>query len=106
MKELSADRQNYLTRLIVDELLKNNLALDASSKDLVFHAVKKALSLFAEEWVEVDLRAREKVSGIKRDIVPGGSEWEVLYSRFVEELFQKKSVLFMKDAPGRGLKKS
>ena len=101
MKELSADRQSYLTRLIVDELLKNQWVSDASSKDLVFHAVKKGLSLFVSEWEEIDRKAREKVSGIKRDIVPGGSEWEVLYGRFVEELFQKKSVLFVKDAPPR-----
>ena len=106
MKELSADRQSYLTRLIVDELLKNRLVSDTLSKDLVFYAVKKGLSLFVLEWAETDRRAREKVSGIKRDIVPGGSEWEVLYGRFVEELFQKKSVLFVKDGPSAPLKKS
>lgn len=97
MKELSPDRQSYLTRLIVDDLLKRQAASDSSSGDLVFKAVKKGLSLFVTEWREVDQLAQKKISGIKRNVVPGSSEWEVLYNQYIEELFQKKSVLFVKD---------
>ncbi|MCY4512506.1 MAG: DUF507 family protein [Bdellovibrionales bacterium] len=97
MKELSPDRQSYLTRLIVDELLKSQAVSDSSSGDMVFKAVKKALSLFVTEWREVDQLAQKKISGIKRNVVPGSSEWEVLYSQYIEELFQKKSFLFVKD---------
>ena len=97
MKELSADRQSYLTRLIVDDLLKNQSVSDTTSGDLVFQIVKKGISLFVKEWSEIDQQAQKKISGIKRNIVPGSSEWEVLYSQYVEELFQKKSFLFVKD---------
>ena len=97
MKELSADRQSYLTRLIVDDLLKNKSVSDTTSGDLIFQIVKKGISLFVKEWSEIDQQAQKKISGIKRNIVPGSSEWEVLYSQYVEELFQKKSFLFVKD---------
>ena len=97
MKELSEDRQSCLTRLIVDDLLKNQSVSAASSTDFVFQVVKKGVSLFVREWREIDQQALEKISRIKRNIVPGSSEWEVLYNQYIEELFQKKSVLFVKD---------
>ena len=97
MKELSADRQNCLTRLIVDDLLKNQSVSTDSSTDLVFQAVKKGVSLFVREWGEIDQAAQKKISSIKRNIIPGSSEWEVLYNQYIEELFQKKSILFVKD---------
>ena len=97
MRELSDDRQSCLTRIIVDDLLKKQSVSPLSSTDLVFQAVKKGVSRFVREWKEIDQQARNKISGIKRNIVPGSSEWEVLYNQYIEELFQKKSVLFVKD---------
>ena len=97
MKELSPDRQSYLAQLIVDDLLKNHLISDSSSRDLVFKKVKTGVSLFAEEWKEVNQAAEQKISNLKRNVVPGSSEWETLYGQYIEELFQKKSVLFTKE---------
>lgn len=97
MKELSPDRQSYLTRLIVNELLNSRAVSETGSKDLVFQSVKKGITLFVKEWQEIDQLAQQKISGIKRNIVPGSSEWEVLYNQYIEELFQKKSILFTKE---------
>ena len=97
MKELSPDRQSYLAQLIVDDLLKTLLISDSSSRDLIFQKVKAGISLFAEEWKEVNRSAEQKISNLKRNVVPGSAEWETLYGQYIEELFQKKSVLFTKE---------
>jgi hypothetical protein len=46
------------------------------------------------EWLEkgdlVDLAVRKKIASLKRGVVEGGSEWQVLYRRYREEELRKK----------------
>ena len=93
--KLSPDRQNHLANKILEELSKKNL-ISSPSREVLFSAVKKALSFFVKEWEEMDEDISYKIRSIKRGIHPGSSEWDVLYSRFFEEIFRKKSRLFVK----------
>ena len=92
---LSPDRQNHLANVIVRDLMETNY-VSVASRDILFSAVKKAFSEFVREWEEMDKEISYKISSIKRGIHPGSSEWEALYSRFFEEIFRKKSRLFVK----------
>ena len=93
--KFSADRQGYLARIITEDLLKKGL-VKASSPELVFEKIKKALNFFVKEWEEMDQDISHKIESIKRGVRPGSSEWDVLYHRFLEESFRKKSRLFVK----------
>ena len=93
--KLSADRQSYLSHCITDRLLEKKL-VSADSKELLFEPVKFAVSFFVQEWEEMEREVFKKIESIKRGIRPGSSEWEVLYNRFLEESFQRKSRLFVK----------
>ncbi len=93
--KLSDDRQNYLTNLVLDELLKQGLA-EAVKREVLFENIKQGLKLFVREWEEMDQEISQKISSIKRGIHPSSSEWDVLYNRFLEESFRKKSRLFVK----------
>lgn len=93
--KLSADRQSYLSHKLVDRLLQKNL-IEASAKEVLFGPVKSGISLFVEEWEQMEQEVLTKIDSIKRGIRPGSSEWDVLYNRFLEESFQKKSRLFVK----------
>lgn len=93
--KLSSSRQNHLANIILENLLKKEFIL-ASSREVLFEKIKGGLSLFVQEWEEMDKEISYKISSIKRGIHPGSSEWEVLYNRFLEESFQKKSRLFVK----------
>ena len=93
--KLSADRQSYLSHKLTDRLLKKNL-IQAPSKELLFERLKLAVSFFAQEWGELEQEALKKIESIKRGIRPGSSEWDILYNRFLEESFRKKSRLFVK----------
>ena len=93
--KLSADRQSYLSHKLADRLLKKNL-VTAPSKEVLFEQVKSAVSFFVQEWEEMEKEVLQKIESIKRGIRPGSSEWDVLYNRFLEESFRKKSRLFVK----------
>jgi len=93
--KLSSDRQNSLANAILEDLLGQGL-VTAASREILFGKIKQALNFFNREWEEMDQEISHKIGSIKRGIHPGSSEWDVLYSRFLEESFRKKSRLFVK----------
>ena len=93
--KLSPARQNSLANCILEDLLIQKRVI-TPSRELLFEKVKQALSFFVQEWEEMDRGISHKIKSIKRGIHPGSSEWDVLYSRFLEESFRKKSRLFVK----------
>ena len=92
--KLSPDRQTSLANSILKDLLEQNL-IEAPSRELLFEKIKQAVIFFVQEWEKIDQEATYKVQSIKRGIRPGSSEWDTLYSRFLEESFRKKSRLFV-----------
>lgn len=93
--KLSSDRQNDLANTILEDLLGQGL-VKADSRETLFEKIKQALNFFNREWEEMDQEISHKIESIKRGIHPGSSEWDVLYSRFLEESFRKKSRLFVR----------
>ena len=93
--KFSADRQSYLSHKLADCLMKKNL-IETPSKEILFEQIKWAVSFFVREWEEMEREVFKKIESIKRGIRPGSSEWDVLYNRFLEESFRKKSRLFVK----------
>ena len=93
--KLSPERQSYLAQIITKDLLQKSL-VKSPSQELLFEKVKKALSFFVKEWEEMERDISHKIESIKRGVRPGSSEWDVLYQRFLEESFRKKSRLFVK----------
>ena len=93
--KLSPDRQNYIADAITEDLIKQDY-VEISSREILFKQIKQALAVFIKEWVEMDQNISQKIESIKRGVRPGSTEWDVLYNRFLEESFRKKSRLFVK----------
>lgn len=93
--KLSDDRQDYLVQTIVKHLLNNN-QVTTTSRDVLFQAIKIGMNQFSREWKELDEEITNKLKSIKRGVLAGSSEWDVLYIQFFEEAFRKKSKLFIK----------
>lgn len=93
--KLSPDRQNAIANAILEDLLKQGF-VKSPSRELLFEKIKQALHFFDKEWTEMDQEISHKIQSIKRGVLPGSSEWDVLYNRFLEEGFRKKSRLFVK----------
>ena len=95
MSLLSADRQNYFVNKITEDFLRNKW-VSAPDRDFLFQRVRIAFSQFIREWEELETEAEKKVRSIKRGVVHGTAEWDLLFSKYLEESFRKKSVLFVK----------
>jgi uncharacterized protein len=57
-------------------------------------ALRDARELLSE-WVErgdaIDLAVRKKITSLKRGVVEGSAEWNILFRRYREEELRKKS---------------
>lgn len=81
---LSEDRQSHWSHLITDGVWNADL-LDFSDEDQALRAVKRALAEFVQEEQEIDTKARAKVASLKRGVVEGSPEWDILYRKYYEE---------------------
>ncbi len=93
---LSDGRQNSLSHILADDLLKGDL-LSSPSREALLRAAKAGIARFVSEWEELDRAAQAKIQSLKRGVIPGSSEWDLLYSQYLEDGFSRKSALFVKD---------
>lgn len=81
---LSDDRQSHLAHLVTDKVWGDDIA-DFSDDDEALRATRKAIVLFIREVMEIDTKAREKVASLKRNVMEGTGEWDILYKKYYEE---------------------
>ena len=81
---LSEDRQSHLAHLITDKVWGDDIA-DFSDDDLALKATKKAVIEFVKEHNDIDKKAREKVASLKRGVLEGSPEWDIMYKKYYEE---------------------
>ncbi len=81
---LTEDRQSHLAHLVTDKVWGDDIA-DFSDDDQALKATKMAIALFVKEAADIDKHAREKVASLKRNVMEGTSEWEIMYKKYYEE---------------------
>jgi len=81
---LSEDRQSHLAHLVTDKVWGDDI-VDFSDDDQALKATKMAITLFVREALDIDKHAREKVASLKRGVMEGTSEWEIMYKKYYEE---------------------
>lgn len=81
---LSEDRQSHLAHLVTDKVWGDDIA-DFSDDDQALKATKMAIVFFVKEVADIDQHAREKVASLKRNVMEGTSEWEIMYKKYYEE---------------------
>jgi uncharacterized protein len=86
---LSEDRVAHLARIVVDGIWKDDL-VDYTDDDAALRAAKKGLNYFVKEMEEIDKAASAKVASLKRGVVEGSPEWDVMYGKYFEEEMQKR----------------
>jgi hypothetical protein len=86
---ISEDRQSHLAHIITDAIWEDDL-VDYSDEDLALRIAKKAIAEFVKEDMDVDQKAREKVNSLKRGVVEGSPEWDILYKKYYEEERNKR----------------
>ena len=81
---LSEDRQAHIARIVTDKVWGDDIA-DFSDDDLALRAAKKGIIEFVKEDIAADLAAREKVASLKRNVMEGTREWDIMYKKYYEE---------------------
>lgn len=81
---LSEDRQNHLAKLLTDKVWGDDI-VDFSDDDEAARTARKAVALFVKEVDDIDTKAREKILTLKRGVMEGTHEWEILYRKYYEE---------------------
>lgn len=81
---ISEDRQSHLAHLITDALWEDDM-VDYTEDDQALKLTKKAIATFVKEDVEIDQRARAKVQTLKRGVMEGSPEWDIMYKKYYEE---------------------
>lgn len=81
---ISEDRQTHLAHVITDAIWDDDL-VDFTDDEMALRLAKKAIAEFVKEDEEIDRKAREKVTSLKRGVVEGSPEWDILYKKYYEE---------------------
>ena len=81
---ISEDRQLHLAHIVTDKVWGDDI-VDFKDDDLALKAAKMGIIAFVREDIEVDKKAREKVASLKRDVMEGTREWDILYKKYYEE---------------------
>ncbi len=81
---LSEERQIHLAHLVTDKVWGDDI-VDFSDDDEAFRTARKAIALFVNEVSEIDLRTRDKIQSLKRGVLEGSTEWDILYKKYYEE---------------------
>lgn len=81
---LSEDRQTHWAHVLTDGIYNADL-VDFTDEDEALRAAKRAILEFVKEEQDIDGKARAKVASLKRGVVEGSPEWEILYRKYYEE---------------------
>jgi hypothetical protein len=81
---ISDDRQSHLAHIVTDAIWNDDL-VDYSDDDLAVRVARQAIAEFVKEDQEIDQKAREKVASLKRGVIEGSPEWEILFKKYYEE---------------------
>jgi len=86
---LSEDRVLFLAREALTRLRDEHLAVIPNFA-LALRAGRELIEQFAAQGDAVDAAVRRKITSLKRGVVEGTAEWNILYRRYREEELRKK----------------
>ncbi len=86
---LGEERILFLARESLTRLRDENLA-EIPNFAIALRTGRELLQQFAAEGDAIDAIVRKKIASIKRGVIEGGAEWNILYRRYREEELRKK----------------
>ncbi|SHO81181.1 Hypothetical protein probably associated with Carbamoyl-phosphate synthase [hydrothermal vent metagenome] len=87
------DRYNDLSHKILDELYENYLIEYDVNENQVKNVIFKSFKSFANAYDKIDDIVYSKIKKMKREVIPGSQDYELLYERLYEEELSKRGML-------------
>ena len=85
----SEDRQSHLVHLIVDGIWNDDL-VDYSDEDRAMKVGKQGMTKFIKEFEDIDKAVRTTIQSLKRGVMEGSPEWDILYGKYFEQEMQRR----------------
>lgn len=90
--ELDAEEQvTHLSHQVHDRLYNDDL-VDYPDEDRALKTIKKVFRETLQAEDELDDEIRKKIASLKRTVMEGSPEWEVLYRKYMDEALAKKGL--------------
>lgn len=86
---LSEERVMHIAHKIHDRLYLDEF-VDYTDEDAALKEIKKIMADFLLMEEKIDNFVRQKIQTLKKGILEGSPEWEVLYRKYSEEELRKK----------------
>ena len=86
------ERILYLARESLMRIRDERLA-EISNFPLALRQARELIAQWAEKGDEIDAAVRRKITSIKRGIVEGSPEWNLLYRRYRDEELRKRGIV-------------
>lgn len=85
----SQDRINHLAHKIHDRLYLDE-DVDYTDEDRALDAIKKVMLDFLQLEDKIDQIVQNKILTLKRNVIPGSREWNILYLKYFEEELRRQ----------------
>ena len=85
---LSEDRQTHLAHVIIDGLWQDDL-VEYTDEDNAIREAKRAVIDFVKHETSMDETVRNKIASLKRGVLEGSREFDLLYKKYYDEELQK-----------------
>ena len=85
---LSEERQSHWAHILTDKIWNDDL-VDYTDEDQAWRLAKVAIQEFVKKDSDIDVKARAKVASLKRGVMEGTPEWEIMYKKYYEEESKK-----------------
>lgn len=86
---LSREKINFLSRLILDSLYKNDQVEFLDDPNEIRLSIVKSIEEEIKLYNVIDKKASEKIQSQKKPIEEGSREWEILYRKYYNEEISK-----------------
>jgi hypothetical protein len=87
------DRYNDLSHKILDELYENYLIEYNVNENQVKNIIFKSFKSFANAYDKIDDIVYSKIKKMKREIIPGSQDYELIYKKLYEEELLRRGML-------------
>lgn len=88
---ISEERQSYLARLLIDELWGEELIdFDEEQEDNIIRQTRLIIAQWVQEQGDIDQNIREKITSMKRGVLEGSGEWNILYKKYFQEEMSRR----------------
>lgn len=81
---ISQDRQTFLAQVAVDSLYFDDL-VDFTDEDAAMRAAQRVIANWVKQEEEIAALAHQKIKSLKRQVIEGSPEYEILFKKYCEE---------------------